>query len=608
VRKILLVVAVVTSLVVTSSHTPVSAAPKPVGAPGDMARIQLVSTTTQGGWRYEHYRNTAYPCSVSGYQTFTIATRVGTDPDAVAPLWVFMHGGGIGYFTPDGRPMPGTGQKVEETAELQRRNVLSGELKGRIADDPAGFRMMAVSMCDHDIYAGADVPDPNNPNRLPNGQPRTVNGLFATKAAVQYALGRYPTDDHFLYGGSAGSYGTYHVAWGLEEMGIAPTGIVADSGVMNIGWQEATFFLPECGRGEEASVEIPRRLHPDVIAPANNPDRLIADGRLTTPVADVFSVGDRGQCGEMPIECPVGGETITMGSVECMHEPLRRAIETQGSGSRSLSMDLCVRSDPPPAPACQTHVPSSKVGAVNTRAGWPADFVAVLVDWVHDRLDDDGSGPPVVADTVDSFAVAARTDLVGAAPARAVEATANARRAGWSKPSILGRLTTGEAWLTAIVDELYASTLGRPGDADGVAYWVGELAAGRRTVAQVSASFYASPEYHAGFGGGTDATWITDLYDELLGRAPEPGAVPYWVHEVSRTSRTQVALRFFQTPESAATRVAGLYDTLLGRAPAPADIAYWGPRVVAEGDLALAVSLAASAEYQTRAEQRFPPT
>ena len=45
----------------------------------------------------------------------------------------------------------------------------------------------------------------------------------------------------------------------------------------------------------------------------------------------VFSVGDPGQCGEMPIECPVGGETIIMGSVECMHEPVRRAIEAAGA-------------------------------------------------------------------------------------------------------------------------------------------------------------------------------------------------------------------------------------------------------------------------------------
>ncbi|HEX7132909.1 MAG TPA: hypothetical protein VF228_10050, partial [Iamia sp.] len=331
-------------------QAPAEAAIRPVGAFGDMTRIELVSTTVADGWRFEYYRNLAYPCSIRGYQTFTIATRLGQEPDAVQPLWVFMHGGGVGYFTAAGRPMPSAGQKVEESAALQRGNALAGELKGRIADDPAGFRMMAVSMCDHDIYAGPDIPDPNNPNRLPNGQPRTVNGLFATKAAVQYALGRFPTDDYFLYGGSAGSFGTWPVAWGLEQMGIPPTGIVADSGVMNIAWQETTILSAECGRGEEASVEIPKRLHPDVINPANDPGRLIAQGRLTTPVADVFSVGDPGQCGEMPISCPVGSDTVTMGSVECMHEPVRRAIEAQGGASRSLSMDLCVRSQPAPAP------------------------------------------------------------------------------------------------------------------------------------------------------------------------------------------------------------------------------------------------------------------
>lgn len=590
-----------------AGETTTAAAVEPVGAPGDTSWIQLVTAAVQDGWRFTTYRNLAYPCAISGYQTFTIGTRQGEDPDAVRPLWVFLHGGGVGWFSPDGTPRPSRGQKVEESPQLQRSNALDGTLKGLIGDHPAGFRMMAVSMCGHDIYAGPDVADPNNPNRLPDGAPRTVNGLFATKAAVQVALGLHPTDDLFLHGGSAGSYGSYTVGWGLEEMGITPAGIVADSGVMNIAWQPATILQPTdtCGRGEEAAIEIPERLHPDVTDPANGPDRLIADGRLTAPVIDVFSVGDRGQCGETPIDCTVGDETITLGSVECMHEPVRRAIEAQGDDSRSLSMDLCVRSDPPPAEACATHTPANKPFP-NTRAPWPADFQPVIVDWVTDRLADDGAGPPRATDATTAFAIAAQTDLLGGTTARQVEAAANALGAGQSKATFLGRLTTSDAWLTGIVEDLYVDTLGRAGDAGGTAYWVGELASGRRTVAQVAASFYASPEHYDGLGGGTDATWIADLYAKVLGRSAEPGGVGYWSDEVARTGRTPVALRFHQTSESARVRVTGLYQALLGRAPSTADLDFWAPRVVARGDLVLAVSLAASIEYQAQAELRFP--
>ena len=95
-------------------------------------------------------------------------------------------------------------------------------------------------MCDHDLYAGGDEPDPNNPNTQPDGSPRTTNGLFATKAAIQFARAKYPTNKFFLHGTSAGSAGTFGVAWGLQQQGIPPAGLVADSGVVNQEWEVAT--------------------------------------------------------------------------------------------------------------------------------------------------------------------------------------------------------------------------------------------------------------------------------------------------------------------------------------------------------------------------------
>ena len=364
--------------------------PKPMDQPGDTSAVTLIATTTQNGWVYETYRNTAYPCSISGYQTFTVGTRVGQAPTVAKPLWVYLHGGGVGYFSPDGTPQPSAGQKTEENPATQVSNLTKG-LNAQIRSQTVGYRMLAVSMCNHDIYSGADIPDPNNPNTTPDGEPRTVNGLFATKAAIQYVLDRYPTGDHFLYGTSAGGFGSYSVGWALERQGIPATGIVADSGVLNVAWQYAVKDDPVCGRGGEAEVELPRRLHPDVMAEGNNPDQLVADGRLTTPVLDVFSIGDPGQCGTKPIACPRrDGSTVTMGAVECMHEPMRAAIDAQGAASRSLSLRLCV--DPASAPGsgtCATHTPTAKPGLVNSDPAWPADYNAVVLDWVADRRADD---------------------------------------------------------------------------------------------------------------------------------------------------------------------------------------------------------------------------
>ena len=100
-----------------------------------------------------------------------------------------------------------------------------------------------------DIYAGGDQPDPNNPNTTPDGLGRTVNGLFATKAAIRFARSLYPTLKTFLHGGSAGSAGAFGVAWALQLQGVAPAGAVADSGVVNYLLGEAQIEQQACEGG-----------------------------------------------------------------------------------------------------------------------------------------------------------------------------------------------------------------------------------------------------------------------------------------------------------------------------------------------------------------------
>jgi hypothetical protein len=362
----------------------------PLSSPGKQDRIRLVSTATVEGWTFDHYVNEAYPCAISGYQTFTIGTRVGSSPSAESPLWVRMRGGGVGWFSADGTPMPDTANKSQENAAGMRTRLLSNDIMALVRDDPAGFRLLSVSMCDHDIYAGGDFPDPNNPGTIPGGDPRTVNGLFATKAAIEHTLQHYPTDDTFLHGTSAGGFGTFHVAWALEQQGLAPAGVIADSGVLNFEWEQAQVAQGLCtsdGRGE-GLVEIQKRLHPDLADAANQPHLLVADGRLTVPIMQVWSRGDAGQCGERPMQCPLpDGNTVTLGSVDCLHEPLRAAIAAEGPDGRSFNMRLCVEGTG--AGPCDLHTPTNSPGAVNTDPEFPADFNPVILDWVHDRIADE---------------------------------------------------------------------------------------------------------------------------------------------------------------------------------------------------------------------------
>src|SRR4029077_8616311 len=115
-----------------------------------------------------------------------------------------------------------------------------------IRNDPAGFRTVSVSYCSHDIYAGANSTDPHNPNTTPHGKARTTNRVLATKAAIQYAQSLYPTTKTFLHGTSAGSVGTFSVAWSMQLQGVAPAGIVADASVVNIEGRNAAYNQGLC--------------------------------------------------------------------------------------------------------------------------------------------------------------------------------------------------------------------------------------------------------------------------------------------------------------------------------------------------------------------------
>ena len=363
----------------------------PVGTPGSTARIEFVGSKVVDGYSFDLYRNLAYPCSISGYQTFVIGSKVGSDPAAERPLWVRMHGGGVGWFAPDGTPMPDAAHKNEESFGVLTGSVSQAGLVARVRSDPAGFRLLSVSMCDHDIYAGGDQPDPNNPNTTPDGKPRTVNGLFATKAAIQFALKKVPTSKFFLHGTSAGGSGVWSVAFGLEEQGLPPAGAVADSGVINYEWQQAiNQQLPtaSCARPQPILDIIKQRLHPTFTTQGNEPDQQVSKGELTVPILHVWNQADHVSCGAAQMQCPLrDGITVTLGAADCHHEPMRRAIEALGPGSKSVNMRLCA-SKPEYPGTCTVHTPTNDDGLVNTNPDWPADYNTAAMNWVEQRLQD----------------------------------------------------------------------------------------------------------------------------------------------------------------------------------------------------------------------------
>jgi hypothetical protein len=376
-------------LVIVAVIAVIGAACVPLSSPGVTSSIELVSTTNVNGWKYDYYRNTAMPCSVSGFQTFVIGTKIGSSLTAPRPLWTFMHGGGAGYFDVNGNPYPSAGQKVEESAASLTDKLTNNGFMAKIRADAAGFRTLSVSYCSHDIYAGMLNTDPHNAGKTPDGRPRLTTGLISVKSAIQYAESLYPTTKRFLHGGSAGSVGTYSVAYSMQLQGIAPAGIVADASVVNIEARQAAFNAGICTEDNDPArgAAIAARVNPDLANVNNEVDKLIASDRFTVPVLHIWNHGDVNTCGSLPLACPMrDGSTVTMGVTDCMHEPIRQAIAAQGPTSRSKNLPLCVDSDG--TPDCSVHVTTTRAGLVNTDPASPADYLSAVLDWVHQRLAD----------------------------------------------------------------------------------------------------------------------------------------------------------------------------------------------------------------------------
>jgi hypothetical protein len=380
----------------TGDATATSITPAAARGPIEPSPFEAIARRTVEGWTYVQYRNLLAPCSISGYQTFVIGARNGSADDETAPLWVRMRGGGAGWFDTDEEPQPSDGMKTQESLDEQLKYDSPG-LMASAKDSPAGFRVLIVSMCSHDIYAGNNNVDPNNPNRTPDGDPRPTTGLVATAAAIRYTMGRYPTDDFVLHGTSAGGVGTFHVAWALEHRGLAPTALVSDSGVLNRAWQQyvADNGIPGSVGCEKATQDrgdgVLGRIAPVIGDPANEPHLLVAEGRLTVPVMHVWNRNDSNVCGDTPMPCPIPTDPDQqLGAAACNHELMRYAIDSLPADTRSRNMQVCVEGGDADV-ACDRHVVTAMVDGVNSDAppGSDGDYQQEIFDWVTERLGDD---------------------------------------------------------------------------------------------------------------------------------------------------------------------------------------------------------------------------
>ncbi len=292
------------------------------------------------------YRNKAYHCGKSGHFTFLVIEQQ-VSAGQKRGLWVFMHGGGVGYYDASGKYHGGEGANNEEPggkllAELSEHvmDEDDGDFKQTLILKRAqdGYRFLATSMCDHDLHSGMGTPYPNNPNWP--GTPDTVDGLLATMAAIDFTahgngkLPGYPTGMVFVHGTSAGSAGAYSVSHAFARNGIKLNGALLDAYV--ISERTAAVMGKGCTPSEDSDSNFEAQGVIDKVGAFVTDSPLFLENNLSSefsiPYMDMISTGDEYCCGDHPVMPEVAAAGYD-NNCRYVHGLVKEAVDGLGPGS-----------------------------------------------------------------------------------------------------------------------------------------------------------------------------------------------------------------------------------------------------------------------------------
>jgi hypothetical protein len=119
-------------------------------------------------------------------------------------------------------------------------------------------------------------------------------------------------------------------------------------------------------------------------------------------------------------------------------------------------------------------------------------------------------------------------------------------------------LDIGPTQTAGSVYMLYQATFNRTPDAPGLGYWIAQVDQGANIITTVAASFVQSPEFVAKYGANpSNASYVDNLYQNVLHRAGESGGVAYWNGQLNTGAATKAfVLEQFATLAEGAALVA----------------------------------------------------
>jgi hypothetical protein len=249
-------------------------------------------------------------------------------------------------------------------------------------------------------------------------------------------------------------------------------------------------------------------------------------------------------CSGIDIDATSGTATCGISYASAGARTIQAAYSGDGEFASSISPSLVEDVTTPLAPGPSSPVPGTTCAAAGTS-------------------------------TNEAFVCSLYVDVLERAPAPGeVSGWVRAIEGGTSRTQIAYDILTSPEYRRDLVNDYYQTYLGRPADSSGLAFWVTELGGGSSDEA-VIAGILASPQYYSA-AGRTPATFVTSLYDRLLGRSPAPAELTFWELQLSAgETRAEVASAFLSSAEYKREFVERQYSELLARPADPHGLSLW---------------------------------
>ncbi len=177
----------------------------------------------------------------------------------------------------------------------------------------------------------------------------------------------------------------------------------------------------------------------------------------------------------------------------------------------------------------------------------------------------------------------------------------NKLNGGTSRATMAKSYLTQPESLRKVANRAYVLYLGRNGTSTELSGWATKLANKTATTQDIRIAVLASGEYYAKVGGTNDA-YIRQMFFDVFRRNVDSSGLAYWTGQLAAgKTRTNVATRFMAEPEGRRKIVGDIFLRFLRREPTTTEANGWVSQLAAgKTEVDVGIGLVASSEYYAR--------